>query len=623
MQWKKMIPRRKGILAATSLLGALGLGLGVATGTLESEPVSADASPYTQLADSVDCEVLLYMVGSNLESESGAASANLQELLDTDLGNVRVVGQAGGCTDWKMDEFADGGTTRFLIDNGSLSVQEETEAYDMGQASTLADFLQYARITYPAKKNILVFWDHGDGPIGGFGCDDLFGGDSLTLTELDSAFAAAGCADAPLDVIGFDACCMASLEVAATLAPYGGYMVASQELEPASGWDYTVVGQLSGTSAQQMACSLAQGYYDKNRADYPQATVSVTDLSQTDTLVSTLENLASELQECDIASLLPSRGTVYGYGAAGRSSGASDLVDLQDFVQTLTPLAQSGISLDTFSGELQNTVVLSCSQDNQACGLSLYAPYAELDDAADKLTTYRSLDALPVYEELAVSIADYLLTAKNQEQTVLPLQTSGDTITAADPGNIKQAYLTLWEQDETQPEYYYLIGTDSDVSQQNNSFVASTGNEWTFLDGQPLCTIELESPTGLYTQFACPVLYEGQRANLILQYDAQHPYGRVVCLIPLEENTFSRQTIRLQGGESFAPLYPVEAFTETEDVDVSDYLTSVKDFKVGEVIHYTAGMEPEALPAAQSSLYGFWFVTWENQDLYSDFLAVS
>lgn len=400
-------------------------------------------------------------------------------------------------------------------------------------------------------------------------------------------------------------------------------MVASQELEPASGWDYTVMGQMSGASVQQMACLLAQGYYDKNSTEYSETTVSVIDLSETEPLVPMIEGLASDLQGCDIATLLPSRGTVYGFGAAGRSGGASDLVDLQDFYQVMQPFAQSCGSMEDFTENLQSAVVLSDSQDEDVCGLSLYAPYAELDDAAEKLISYRSLDVLPVYEELAVSMADYLLKWKNEAQESLPLQSSGEEITTVDPGNIRKVYLTLWEQDENQPDYYYLVGTDSDVTREGESFVASTGNEWTFLDGQPLCTIELESPTGLYTQFACPVLYEGQCANLILQYDAQYPYGRVVCLIPLEDSSFSRQKIILKGGESFTPLYPVEAFTETEETEIPNYLTAVDNYKVGEAIHYTAGMEPEALPAAQSSLYGFWLITWENQDLYSDFLAVS
>lgn len=623
MQWKIKIPRKKGILAAASLLGALGIGLGTAAGSWEREPASATVSAYTQQAEPVEWEVLLYMVGSNLESETGAATTNLRELLESDLGTVRVVGQAGGCTDWETEAFADGMTTRFLIEDGILTVQETMDGCNMGEASTLADFLAYARTGYPAEKTVLVLWDHGDGPVGGFGCDDLYGGDSLTLTELEAALSAAGCGETPLEVIGLDACCMASLEVALALAPYGQYMVASQELEPAAGWDYTVAGRLAGLSGAEAARLLAQGYYDKNSPGAPEATVSVTDLSQVAGLAAWVEEWAEALGKCDLATLMPFRGTVYGFGAAGRSGGASDLVDLQALAKALQPLAGASASLESFTQELQEAVLLSCSQDGQACGLSLYAPYAELEEAARKLSAYRSLDVLPDYEELAFTIADYLLQVQTQAEANLPLQSSGEEFVAQDPGNVKQVYLTLWERDENQTDYYYLVGTDSDVELEGGWYTADIANEWTFLDGQPLCTVELESPSGLYTRFACPVLYEGQRANLILQYDAQFPYGRVVCLVPLEEDHFSRQRILLQGGESITPLYPVEAFTETADQEVEGYLTQEEGFKVGQTIHYTAGMEPEALPASQDGLYGFWFITWENQDVYSEFLAAS
>ena len=38
--------------------------------------------------------------------------------------------------------------------------------------------------------------------------------------------------------IGFDACLMSSVETAFMCAPYAEYMIASQEVEPGSGWNY-------------------------------------------------------------------------------------------------------------------------------------------------------------------------------------------------------------------------------------------------------------------------------------------------------------------------------------------------------------------------------------------------
>ena len=303
------------------------------------------------------------------------------------------------------------------------------------------------------------------------------------MTELEAALSAAGCGETPLEVIGLDACCMASLEVALALAPYGQYMVASQELEPAAGWDYTVAGRLAGLSGAEAARLLAQGYYDKNSPGAPEATVSVTDLSQVAGLAAWVEEWAEALGKCDLATLMPFRGTVYGFGAAGRSGGASDLVDLQALAKALQPLAGASASLESLTQALQEAVLLSCSQDGQACGLSLYAPYAELEKAARKLSAYRSLDVLLDYEELAFTIADYLLQAQTQAEANLPLQSSGEEFVAQDPGNVKQVYLTLWGRDENQTDYYYLVGTDSDVELEGGWYTADIANEWTFLDG--------------------------------------------------------------------------------------------------------------------------------------------
>lgn len=82
-------------------------------------------------------------------------------------------------------------------------------------------------------------WDHGGGWTG-MGADETNDEDGLGIDEiaqgLDEGMAAAGVST--LDLLGFDACLMATYEVASTLAPYADYMVASEELEPGHGWNY-------------------------------------------------------------------------------------------------------------------------------------------------------------------------------------------------------------------------------------------------------------------------------------------------------------------------------------------------------------------------------------------------
>ena len=48
-----------------------------------------------------------------------------------------------------------------------------------------------------------------------------------------------------LDLVGFDACLMASLEVASAVYPYATYMIASEEFEPGVGWDWTALEYLA------------------------------------------------------------------------------------------------------------------------------------------------------------------------------------------------------------------------------------------------------------------------------------------------------------------------------------------------------------------------------------------
>ena len=84
-------------------------------------------------------------------------------------------------------------------------------------------------------------WDHGGGT-DGFGWDEVYDNDHTTMDEfslaLDSAYRETG---VTFEVIGFDACLMATLGVASVIENYANYMVASEELEPGHGWDYTAI----------------------------------------------------------------------------------------------------------------------------------------------------------------------------------------------------------------------------------------------------------------------------------------------------------------------------------------------------------------------------------------------
>ena len=81
-------------------------------------------------------------------------------------------------------------------------------ATDMGSATTLENFINFATVSYPASDYALVLWDHGGGIVG---CCEGTNDDVITPDELSTVL---GAGIPHLAVIGFDACLMAMTEVA-------------------------------------------------------------------------------------------------------------------------------------------------------------------------------------------------------------------------------------------------------------------------------------------------------------------------------------------------------------------------------------------------------------------------
>lgn len=70
------------------------------------------------------------------------------------------------------------------------------------------------------------------------------------------------------DVIGFDACLMAMYETSAVLTPCANFLLASQLLEPGTGWDYSALNSLvRGVTAANAAVNPATGFTEKQVAD--------------------------------------------------------------------------------------------------------------------------------------------------------------------------------------------------------------------------------------------------------------------------------------------------------------------------------------------------------------------
>ncbi|SEW27025.1 hypothetical protein SAMN05216413_1773 [Ruminococcaceae bacterium KH2T8] len=230
------------------------------TTTEETEPTETTVDPNAD-----DWTILVYMCGSNLESRSGIASEFIDWMNDETIADgVNVIVETGGSLAWNnTDPYFSGdsvqnvtipanGLGRYKVEHDNVIDLGSAPAASMGSARTLSDFISWGASEYPAQKYMFVMWDHGFAePYGCMEHDEVFyddgnGGtvnsfdqtvgddlynDCLYLDEVRTGFMEGG---VHFDLIAFNTCLTASIEVASAVAPYGDYMVASQESIPAA-----------------------------------------------------------------------------------------------------------------------------------------------------------------------------------------------------------------------------------------------------------------------------------------------------------------------------------------------------------------------------------------------------
>lgn len=209
-----------------------------------------------------------------------------------------------GIPDWtgaKLLEIEKGGATE-LFDYGPLNT---------GDPETLAAFISETIKAYPAANYGLIISDHG-ASWPGVGGDESHDHDSLTLPELDQAIEQ-GLADAGVDklaMLGFDACLMATFEVASTMAPHADRLLASQELEPGHGWDYTALeAAYRGATVDELGSALIEGFRNQALASGTEneITLSLVDLENFAVVDDAVTAFAAALTE-RVADVAPTVG---------------------------------------------------------------------------------------------------------------------------------------------------------------------------------------------------------------------------------------------------------------------------------------------------------------------------
>lgn len=363
----------------------------------------------TILGDGKDTvTVMVYMCGTDLESRSGMATADLQEMMNATIGsNVNLLVYTGGCKAWKNSTVSSSKNQIYQVVSGGIKCLEG----DMGNPSmtkpeTLTSFINWCTKNYPANRQMLIFWDHGGGSLSGYGYDEKNAGSgSMNLAGINKALKAS---NTTFDFIGFDACLMATLETGLMLTPYGDYMIASEETEPGVGWYYTNwltnLSQNTSMSTLEIGKNIIDDFVDvcAKKCVGQKTTLSIVDLAELETTVP--DKFAKFASSTGDLIAKDEYKTVSQARYQTREFAQSSAIDQVD----LTHLA---LNLNTAEGNelakaLQNTVKYNRTSSNMsnAYGISIYFPYKKTSKVDQAVATY---DAIGLDDEYSRCIQSF------------------------------------------------------------------------------------------------------------------------------------------------------------------------------------------------------------------------
>ena len=340
--------------------------------------------------------LMIYMCGTDLESRSGAATSDLQEMLAAEVGeNINLIIYTGGCTKWNNNVISSKVNQIYQVKGGKLySLNENAGSASMTNPDTLSGFVKWVAANFPANRNMLIFWDHGGGSVSGYGYDEKYkNSGSMSLAGIDTALKNSG---VTFDLVGFDACLMATVETALMLSDYADYMIGSEEVEPGIGWYYTTwltaLSKNPSMSTLELGKSIADSFTQKaSSVSYGTGTtLSLIDLAEAGYTIpdkltafssSTINMIAAgSSSDTNYKTVANARANAKEFGSSTRIDQV-DFVDLANKIGTteakeLAAALKSAVKYNVTSGSMSN-----------AYGLAVYFPYrkASYVDAATKV----------------------------------------------------------------------------------------------------------------------------------------------------------------------------------------------------------------------------------------------
>ena len=363
----------------------------------DTSVASAAREKYTVLRGNKQDEVtiMVYMCGTDLESRSGMATKDLTEMTRATIGsNVHLLVYTGGCSRWNNNIVSTRSNQIYQVQSGGVKcLVSNAGTGAMTDPDTLSGFISWCSEHYPANRNILILWDHGGGSVSGYGYDELNKrSGSMTLDGISAALKSAG---QQFDIVGFDACLMATVETGLMLEPYADYMIASEETEPGIGWYYTDwLTKLSNNSSMptlEIGRNIVDDFVRTCSSQCPgqSATLSVVDIAELSaTAPEAMKDFSTSLTK-----LIKSNGYQQVSNARNSTrefarSTAIDQIDLVHFARNLGNSEGKALA-EALCGAVKYN--RTSSNMSNSYGLSIYFPYRQAGNVDKAVRTYKAI----------------------------------------------------------------------------------------------------------------------------------------------------------------------------------------------------------------------------------------
>ncbi|SHN60660.1 hypothetical protein SAMN02745247_02227 [Butyrivibrio hungatei DSM 14810] len=353
--------------------------------------------------------IMVYMCGADLESRSGMASKDIQEMLKADLGNnINLLIYTGGARQWQNNVVSSTTNQIYQIKNGKLNLLVDNVGnLPMTKPDTLSSYIKWAATNYPADRFELIFWNHGGGSTGGYGYDEKFASaGSMSLAGINTALKDGG---VTFDFVGFDTCLMATVENALVVSNYADYLVASEETEPGIGWYYTdwltAFGKNTSMDTLEIGKNIIDSFTNACAQTCPgqKTTLSLIDLAElSQTVPQELANFSKDTANMINSDEYSAVSTARSSSREFASSSRIDQIDLVDFANRMGTTEAKELA-----NALKSSIKYNRTSSNMtnAYGLSIYFPYKQSSKVDSMVNTYENIGMDEDYAKCIQSFA--------------------------------------------------------------------------------------------------------------------------------------------------------------------------------------------------------------------------